>query len=131
MTGFSELILKTFEHAPIDKIVWQPRIMYWYNSNRIQSLTFEKYLAVEEYVPREYIGKSVKEIYKDINASIRYPEETFGIPLFHEIRKINHQIEIKRKRLSSKTHLIKIMTPVGEVSQVEKDTRSKKSRILK
>jgi len=86
-------------------------------------LTIEKYPAVEESVPREYIGKKIKEIYKDINASIRYPEETFGIPLFHEIRKINHQIEIKRKRLSSKTHLIKIITPVGEVSQVEKDTR--------
>ena len=123
MTDFSELILRTFEHKSIDKIAWQPRIMYWYNDNRIQSLTLEKYPVVEEYVPRDYIGKNIKEIYKDINASIRYPQETFGFPLFHEKKKPNHQIKIKRKRLSYKTYLIKTITPVGEVSHVEKDTR--------
>lgn len=123
MTDFSELILRTFNHESIDKIVWQPRIMYWYNSNRIQSLTLEKYPAVEEFVPKEYIGKNIKEIYKEINGSIRYPPETFGIPLFYTHRKPNHQIKIKRKRLSSKTYLIKTTTPVGEVSHVEKDTR--------
>ena len=94
MTDFSELILRTFEHKSIDRIVWQPRIMYWYHSNRIQSLTSETFPAVEEFVPREYIGKKIKEIYKDINASIRYPPETFGYVLFYESRKQNHQIKM-------------------------------------
>ena len=124
MTNFSELILKTFKHESIDKIVWQPRIMYWYQNNRVQSLTPEKYLAVEEFVPKEYIGKNIKEIYKDINASIRYPQETFGFTLFHAIRKPNHQIKIKRKRLGHKTYLVKTTTPVGEINHVEKDTRT-------
>ena len=123
MTDFSELILRTFEHKSIDKIVWQPRIMYWYHNNRVQSLTTETYPAVEEFVPREYIGKKIKEIYMDINASIRYPPETFGHVLFYESRKPNHQIKIKRRRLDYKTYLVKTTTPVGEVSHVEKDTR--------
>jgi len=120
---FSKLILRTFAHKSIDKIVWQPRIMYWYNSNRIQSLTPEKYPAVKKYVPKDYIGKNIKEIYKDINGSIRYPQETFGYPLFHETRKPNHQIKTSRRRLNYKTYLIKMITPVGEVSHVEKDTQ--------
>ena len=123
MTDFSESILRTFEHKPIDRIVWQPRIMYWYQNNRIQSLSYAKYPAVEEFVPKEYLGKSVKEIYKDIKGSIRYPQETFGFTLFHSIRKPNHQIKTKRKRLGSKTYLVKTTTPIGEISHVEKDTR--------
>lgn len=123
MTSFSELILRTFEHKSIERIVWQPRIMYWYQSNRVQSLTPEKYHSVEEFVPKEYIGKNIKDIYKDINGSIRYPQETFGFTLFHAIRKPNHQIKIKRKRLGHKTYLVKTTTPVGDISHVEKDTR--------
>ena len=123
MTDFSESILRTFEHKPIDRIVWQPRIMYWYQNNRIQSLSYAKYPAVEEFVPKEYLGKSVKEIYKDIKGSIRYPQGTFGFTLFHSIRKPNHQIKTKRKRLGSKTYLVKTTTPIGEISHVEKDTR--------
>lgn len=123
MSNFSELILRTFEHKPIDRIVWQPRIMYWYFSNQVHRLTLEKYQSVEKFVPKEYIGKSIKEVYKDINASIRYPEETFGFVLFNEVKKANHQITIKRIRSKDKRHVMKTITPVGEVSQIIKEGR--------
>ena len=123
MNKFSELILRTFEHKPIDRIVWQPRIMYWYFSNQIHRLTPEKYQRVEQFVPKEYIGKSIKEVYKDINASIRYPEETFGFVLFNEVKKAYHQIRIKKIRSKDKRHVMKTITPVGEVSQVIKEER--------
>jgi len=123
MSNFSELILRTFEHKPIDRIVWQPRIMYWYNSNQVYRLTPEKYQKVEEFVPKEYIGKSIKEVYKDINASIRYPLETFGLVMFNDVKKANHQIRIKRMRSKDKGQATKIITPVGEVSQLIKNIR--------
>ena len=123
MSNFSELILRTLEHKPIDRIVWQPRIMYWYFSNQIHRLTPEKYQSFEQFVPKEYIGKSIKEVYKDINASIRYPEETFGFVLFNEVKKVNHQIRIKRIRSKDKRHVMKTITPVGEVSQIIKEGR--------
>jgi len=123
MSNFSELILHIFEHKPIDRIVWQPRIMYWYFSNQVDRLTPEKYQSVEQFVPKEYIGKSIKEIYKDLNASIRYPEETFGFVLFNEVKKANHQIRIKRVRSKDKRHVMKTITPVGEVSQIIKEGR--------
>ena len=123
MSNFSELILRTFQHKPIDRIVWQPRIMYWYNSNQVYRLTPEKYQKVEEFVPKEYIGKSIKEVYKDINASIRYPLETFGLVMFNDVKKANHQIRIKRMRSKDKGQATKIITPVGEVSQLIKNIR--------
>ncbi|TFG25455.1 MAG: hypothetical protein EU529_01070 [Promethearchaeota archaeon] len=123
MSNFSELILHIFEHKPIDRIIWQPRIMYWYFSNQVDRLTPEKYQSVEQFVPKEYIGKSIKEVYKDINASIRYPEETFGFVLFNEGKKANHQIRIKKIRSKDKRHVMKTITPVGEVSQIIKEGR--------
>ena len=123
MSNFSELILRTFEHKPIDRIVWQPRIMYWYFSNQIHNLTPAKYHKVEQFVPKEYIGKTIKEIYQDLNASIRYPTETFGLLFFNDIKKPNHQIRIKRIRSKDKRHIMKTVTPVGEVSQINKEGR--------
>ena len=85
--NFKELILRTFEKKKLDQIVWQPRIMLWYNGNmvsRISPRISKKYSALrianlsdrDQFVPKEYIGKNIIEIYKDLNASIRYCAET-------------------------------------------------------
>lgn len=90
-----ERILRTFQRRRVDKIVWQPRICYWYYGNRLKnrlpdgyedkSLLNSLYNSIEPYngcVPKRYKAKSVIEIYGDLNASPRYPQEVLGINLF-------------------------------------------------
>ncbi len=68
---FRERILRTFEKREVGRIVWQPRIYSWYNA---RSKTGD--------IPHRYKGKSMLEIYDDLNASPRYPHEVLGISVF-------------------------------------------------
>jgi len=68
---FRERNLRTFERKPLDRILWQPRIYYWYNG-RTEAGT----------MPEKYEGKSMSEIYDDLHASPRYPGEVLGISVF-------------------------------------------------
>ena len=64
-------ILRTFQRKSIDRIVWQPRIYYWYNGRREM-----------ENMPERYRGKSMLDIYDDLGASPRYAAEVLGISVF-------------------------------------------------
>ena len=88
-------VLRTFQRRPIDRIVWQPRIYYWYYGNRLKNklpegygdrgLLDSLYETIQPYdgeVPQRYRDKSMLEVYDGLNASPRYPQEVLGVNLF-------------------------------------------------
>jgi len=90
-----ERVLRTFRRQTVDRIVWQPRIYYWYYGNRLHNRLPEGYQdralldafqetiqAYDGAVPDRYRDKSMLEIYDDLNASPRYPQEVLGVNLF-------------------------------------------------
>lgn len=119
-----ELIMRTFKRKQIEKIVWQPRLMLWYNGNHVgmkdASKARESPLKInfkkrEKNVPEEWIGKNIIDIHKDLDASIRYTAETMGINYFYNQRK--KDAEISRKSIVNEdgSHTTKTITPVGSV----------------
>jgi len=102
---FRERILKTFKKEKIDKIVWQPRIYYWYYGNRLKnklpdgykdrSILETLYNIIQPYngsVPEKYRYKTMLEIYDDLEASPRYPLEVLGVNIF---KTKNKKVKIK------------------------------------
>ncbi len=88
-------ILETFRREPVSRIVWQPRIYYWYYGNRLQNRLPEgyedcskldtMYETIQPYdgdVPQRYKGMSMLEIYDDLRTSPRYAPEVLGIQVF-------------------------------------------------
>jgi len=88
-------VLSTFKKEKVDKIVWQPRIYYWYYGNRLKNKLPEGYKdgevlnamynfisAYDGDVPEGYKDKTMLEIYDVLNASPRYPQEVLGVELF-------------------------------------------------
>lgn len=122
-----EGILRTFQRKKVDKIVWQPRIYYWYYGNRLKNKLpdgyEEKFLLDSFYnniqpyhgnVPERYRDRSMIQVYDDLNASPRYPQETLGINLF---KVKNRKVEIKSidKR---EERVILHKTPAGNLKEV-------------
>jgi uroporphyrinogen decarboxylase-like protein len=116
-----ERILRTFEHKSIDKIVWQPRIMYWYRGNKVWALNSETYPQVEKFVPKEWIGIDIMDLYEDLNASIRYPAETLSISIFNQNYVKDHGIKRTSTMLDDGASFSKISTPAGEVFEKKRN----------
>ncbi|MCC6483637.1 MAG: hypothetical protein IT209_02220 [Armatimonadetes bacterium] len=57
---FRERTLRTFQHKPVDCIVYQPRIEHWYNYNKARNT-----------LPERYRDMDLLEVYDDLNCSIR------------------------------------------------------------
>lgn len=92
---YRERIMRTFKKEKIDRIVWQPRIYYWFYGNRLKnklpngyedSKTLDAlYSNIQPYngsVPERYKNKTMIEVYDDLNASPRYPQEVLGVNIF-------------------------------------------------
>ena len=107
-----ERVLRTFQRQAVDRIVWQPRIYYWYYGNRLENKLPDGYedrglleafqetiQAYDGQVPERYVGKSMLEIYDDLAASPRYPQEVLGVSLF--------RMEIDSKRVKRITRVDK------------------------
>ena len=126
----SEKILKILRHEPVDGIVWQPRIYYWYYGNRLQNRLPEGYHdnsmlneffhlidAYESTILPEWVkDKSMIEIYNVLEASPRYPQEVLGVLLFQnklDETKVRHSVKI-----DGKTRTILFETPIGTLSEV-------------
>lgn len=125
-----ERILRTFQKRKVDKVVWQPRIYYWYYGNRLknrvpngyedESLLDSFYDSIEPYdgsVPERYKDKTMIGIYDDLNASPRYPQEVLGINLF---KYRNEKVKVKStydedRRLTTTVY----DTPMGNLEEVK------------
>jgi len=122
-----ERILRTFQRKEIDRIVWQPRIYYWYYGNRLKnrlpngykdnSLLNSLYSVIQPYkgnVPEPYKEKSMIEIYDDLGISPRYPQEVLGVNIF---KVKNKKVKIK-SRDKGEERVIIHETPVGSLKEV-------------
>lgn len=121
--------LRTFQRKAVDRIVWQPRIYYWYYGNRLKnklpegygdrSLLDSLYDSIQPYdgeVPARYRDKSMLELYDSLNASPRYPQEVLGVKLFSlevDGRKVRRFTEAEK---GERTTVYE--TPLGSLREV-------------
>ena len=110
-------ILKTFLGKKTHKIVFSPRLYYWYFGNKIYSNLKKNY---SKAIPTHYYGKTQLDIYKDLGSSPRYSEETLYLPLYYEIINPLSHIKVQRETGTKKGQTITIhKTPHGKLTQVE------------
>ena len=128
---FRERILRTFERKRIDRVVWQPRIYYWFYGNRLRNKLPEGYTdrelldnffeTIRPYrgnVPEKYRKMSMLEIYDDLRASPRYPQETLGVSLFR-LKVDERRIKVKSfKGLKPGERVTVWETPIGKLRRV-------------
>lgn len=90
------------------RVVWQPRIEYWYNVNKNK-----------DKLPPDYKDKDLLEIYDDLEASVRYifPDGNGFLEFEHEDVKISTKTEQKKEGEKRKTSF---KTPLGKLEQIEK-----------
>lgn len=121
-------ILKTFRREPVSRIVWQPRIYYWYYANRLQNELPEGYedrsaldriyTVIQPYdgdVPDRYRGMSMIEVYNDFRASPRYAHEVLGVELFKST--INPRKVKAASRFDGPTRTTAYETPLGTLRE--------------
>lgn len=125
-----ERVLRTFQRKPIDRIVWQPRIYYWYYGNRLQNKLPEGYKGeglLEHFknippydgqVPERFKDKTMIEMYDAFNASPRYPQEVLGVHLFHT-KVYNKKIKTET-RIEGNTTTAITETPLGNLCAVSR-----------
>jgi hypothetical protein len=112
-----ERLLDTFAKKPIERIVFSPRIYYWYlGNNLLNKRNVEKYLKGP--VPERYWGKSQLEIYDILDANIRYAEESLYLPLLTSSIKPEAGIKIRSRRGSKKGESVTTYTtPKGDLKE--------------
>ncbi|TFG13066.1 MAG: hypothetical protein EU535_05405 [Promethearchaeota archaeon] len=112
-----ERVLNTFAKKKIDRIVYSPRLYYWYLGNRLYiKRNVEKYLQSD--IPEKFLRKSQLELYDLLVASPRYTLETLYLPLIDF--KINPEAKIQLiTKPGSKLgeSITKYKTPIGELTQ--------------
>ena len=112
-----EGILNTFAKKKIDRIVFSPRIYYWYLGNRL----FKKGKHIKQLkdkIPERFLKKSQLDIYKMLGASPRYSEETLYLPLIDTRINPEAKIEITTQRGNKKDETItKYKTPLGNLTE--------------
>jgi hypothetical protein len=124
-----QAVLKTFRREPVSRIVWQPRIYYWYYANGLRNRlpgwyqgrsVLGYYCATTQAyageVPERYRDMSMIAVYDELGASPRYAPEVLGISAF------NYTIDSRKVRataLSDAGNLTIVHeTPVGTVREV-------------
>ncbi len=95
----------------MDKIVWQPRIYYWFNGNGLPDPSHEG-------IPAQYTDKSMLDVYDLLNASPRYPQEVLGIPLFHIVVDDKHVQSSSQTELEETTYIH--ATPKGTLTETSR-----------
>jgi hypothetical protein len=117
--NFREATIRTFERKGVDRIVWQPRICYWYYGNQVSKLPGE--IKQEDFpypkVPDRYRGKSVVEVHDLLNASIRYAGEATGRGVFRT--RLDPEADVRTESFQDHGSTVTITkTPVGTIRTV-------------
>jgi len=109
---FRERHLATFEHKPLDRICFQPRIEHWYNTNKRQGT-----------LPARYREMSILEVYDDLGCSVR------SYPYFNRCLRAEDDERVKVTSSETPNRVTTTWTtPVGEVTAVEYRTESASAR---
>ncbi len=114
---FRRDILKIFAGKTIEKIVFSPRIYYWYLGNRLHIRTRKN---DNPNIPSHFLQKSQLEIFDMLRASPRYSEETIYLPLLRETIVPEGKIKIIREKGTKPgERVIFHKTPRGTLKQAE------------
>jgi hypothetical protein len=116
-TTLKQRFLNTFAHKKIDRIVFSPRIYYWYLGNSLfLRRNVEKKLKIE--IPPHYLRKSQLEIYDYLRASPRYVMETLYLPIIETKINSDANIQVISQKGSKPGETIIIhKTPIGNLTQ--------------
>jgi len=97
-----EVNLKIFEKKAENQVLFQPRIEWWYQYNKIRGT-----------LPARYQKMDLLELFDDLNASIRYFGYATGLP---DAIRLQHsrKVKLEKKTKGEKTFLI-YNTPRGEL----------------
>jgi len=101
---YRKAILDIFQKKTPELIPWQPRLYYWYGAR-----------AGAESLPARFSGRSLIEVYRELNVSPRYVPETVNI---HMLQLTPEKMRIKLFTEDDKTITI-YETPVGELTEVK------------
>lgn len=101
-----ERVMATFEGRPVDRIVFQPRIYYWYNGRTATGT-----------MPERYQDMSMLEVYDDLGVSPRYPAEVLGIHVFTKTTDDTITEEVTR---TGRDIITTWQTPVGTIREVRR-----------
>ena len=109
--------LNTFAKKKLDRIVFSPRLYYWYFGNSLyKKIKIEKYLKSE--IPAKYLKKSQLEIYRMLNVAPRYSDETLYLPIITTRINSDANIEITTQRGKKKDETFtKYKTPLGNLTE--------------
>jgi len=82
-------VLNTFSRKTIDRIVFSPRLYYWYYGNRLwRRPRTDKKCAGK--IPKYILRKSLLGIFDYLEASPRYVIENFYLPLIWPRKKVRY-----------------------------------------
>jgi len=114
-----ERFLNTFARKRIDRIVFSPRLYYWYFGNKLYFRP-KKDKKCQRRIPPQFLGRSQLKIYDYLEASPRYTLESLYIPLIWPRIKIKKgfYITVKRGPRPNETTTY-YKTPLGIIRQVK------------
>jgi hypothetical protein len=103
---FRERTLAIFAHQPVDNVVYQPRVEYWYGVNKNNGT-----------LPERYRDMSLFDLYDDLGCSIR------SYPFFNGCLKCQDDPSVKVEGESQgDVHITRWITPVGSIEQHQRYT---------
>jgi len=104
-----EMNLRIFENKVIPNIFFQPRIEWWYQYNKVRGT-----------LPEKYKKMSLRELFDDLDVSIRYFAYATGLAGAIGMK---HTKEVKvKERMEEEERLVIISTPKGDLIQKMKQS---------
>ncbi len=111
-------VLNTFAHKKIDRLVFSPRLYYWFNGNKLY-LRPHSDKKCHARIPPQYLGKNQRKIYDYLGASPRYVLESYYIPFLWKRLKLKSGVKIRWINGSKKGEKITYYkTPVGNMKKI-------------
>ena len=121
--SFRERILRTYRREPIKRVVFQPRIMYWFNGNKVM-VPKERHESQlhDASIPEAFFGLDALEMHQELDVSIRYAAETLGLGMFSTHLKKGAKSHFKAyTEKDTGVHVQTLVTPLGKLEQKSRD----------
>lgn len=118
-------MLATYAREPVDQVVFQPRIRFWYTGNHVNVPAAKhdpSWKRFDKTIPPTFFGMDLLEVHDALKASIRYCAETLGINLFNTSFKKGTDVKIHTSRDADGSSVTTHETPVGSVTERHKLT---------
>ena len=77
-----ERLLNTFAKKKVDRLLFSPRLYYWYLDNKLYLRPSRQKKRFSRIIPPQFLGRSQLQVYDYLKAAPRYCLESLYIPLF-------------------------------------------------